>query len=392
MKIKIKIISKNKKMNFKKSSGNEGLIKMKANNKLDNLKSDFFLEKIINNFSKKRALKFLKYNKKTQKRIQYNINNYKEYCENYSSIEIEVIPAKGKYGKFIDINKEDRSYYHIYFNNNRKTEVKRTSIKKNKKIKLISIKIDCQVKSFKNLFYNCKCIESINFKQFARNNITDMSYMFYGCSSLKELNLSNFNTNNVTNISFMFYECSSLEGLNLSKFNTCKVKDMSYTFSSCSLLKELNLTNFNTSNVINIADMFYKCSSLKKLNISNFKTDSVTNMREMFRECSLLEELNLQNFNTDHVDNMIGMFAFCEKLKKLNISNFNFTNISNTYNTNGMFYKCELLLDLNISNVNFNDEIYINELFNGCSDILIMSIQTKFKNDEDIEYDFSNYL
>ena len=122
-------------MNFIKSSGNEGLIKMKANNKLDNLKSDFFLEKIINNFSKKRALKFLKYNKKTQKRIQYNINNYKEYCENYSSIEIEIIPAKGKYGKFIDINKEDRSYYHIYFNNNRKTEVKRTSIKKIKRLK-----------------------------------------------------------------------------------------------------------------------------------------------------------------------------------------------------------------------------------------------------------------
>ena len=47
----------------------------------------------------------------------------------------------------------------------------------------------------------CECIESINFKKFYRNNITDMSCMFRGCSSLKDLNLKNFNTNNVTNMS-----------------------------------------------------------------------------------------------------------------------------------------------------------------------------------------------
>ena len=76
------------------------------------------------------------------------------------------------------------------------------------KIKVI---IDYQVKSFKELFYWCKCIESINFKKFYRNNITDMSWMFNGCSSLKELNLNNFNTNNVTNMSYMFYGCSSFK-------------------------------------------------------------------------------------------------------------------------------------------------------------------------------------
>ena len=71
------------------------------------------------------------------------------------------------------------------------------------KIKII---IDYQVKSFKELFSGCYYIESINFKKFYRNNITDMSYMFAGCSSLKELNLNNFNTNNVTNMSDMFIQ------------------------------------------------------------------------------------------------------------------------------------------------------------------------------------------
>ena len=50
-------------------------------------------------------------------------------------------------------------------------------------------------------------IESIKFKKFIRNNVTNMSYMFYGCSSLKEINLNNFNTNNVTDMSDMFSGC-----------------------------------------------------------------------------------------------------------------------------------------------------------------------------------------
>ena len=82
-------------------------------------------------------------------------------------------------------------------------------INENEKIEIIKIKIDYQIKSLEKLFYNCKCIESIKFKKFHRNNLTDMSYMFSGCSSLKELNLNNFNTNNVTNMSDMFSGCSN---------------------------------------------------------------------------------------------------------------------------------------------------------------------------------------
>ena len=78
---------------------------------------------------------------------------------------------------------------------------------KHEKVIIIKIIIDYQVKSFKELFYNCNYIESIFFKKFYRNNITNMHYMFCGCSSLKELNLNNFNTNNVINMNSMFSEC-----------------------------------------------------------------------------------------------------------------------------------------------------------------------------------------
>ena len=114
---------------------------------------------------------------------------------------------KGKYGKFININEEDKQYFHIYFNDNKEKEIENTSLNSNDNISKISIIIDYQFKSFSGLFYYCNCIESIKFKKFYRNNVTDMRGMFFGCSSLKELNLNNFNTNNVTDMRCMFGGC-----------------------------------------------------------------------------------------------------------------------------------------------------------------------------------------
>ena len=39
--------------------------------------------------------------------------------ETFTPIEIEIILAKGKYGRYIDINENDKLYYHIYFNDNK---------------------------------------------------------------------------------------------------------------------------------------------------------------------------------------------------------------------------------------------------------------------------------
>ena len=69
--------------------------------------------------TKIKKLVIVKYNKKIQNRLNLNVNDYKECCK----IEIEIIPTKDKYGKFIDINKNDKLYYHIYFNDN-KEEIK----------------------------------------------------------------------------------------------------------------------------------------------------------------------------------------------------------------------------------------------------------------------------
>ena len=52
--------------------------------------------------------------------IDVYIYSYKAYSETKTSIELDIIPMKGKYGEFISINEEDKKYIHIYFNDNQK--------------------------------------------------------------------------------------------------------------------------------------------------------------------------------------------------------------------------------------------------------------------------------
>ena len=138
--------------------------------KLENIKSKYILQIIFDNFKKKKFLELIKYNKNLQQKIDLNINKYKEYSEIYSTIEIEIIPIKLNFGKFINIDSSEREYYHIYFNNEDK-EIERTSLYINDEVTNIKIIIDYKATTFEKLFAGCKCIESIYFKQFANTNI-----------------------------------------------------------------------------------------------------------------------------------------------------------------------------------------------------------------------------
>ena len=131
---------------------------------LRNLQSDYFIQKFFGYMSEKKYLETIRYNKSIQKRINININHYKAYSEEYSSIELDIMPTKGKYDNFINIKKKDKKYFHIYFNDNKKKEIKNTSLYKDDNVSKISIIIDYQIKSFSELFFNCGCIESIKFK------------------------------------------------------------------------------------------------------------------------------------------------------------------------------------------------------------------------------------
>ena len=102
--------------------------KIGLKNIFKNLKSDFFIQKVLYNLLKKKSLDIIKYNKNIKDRIIISIKDYKEYSEIYSSIEIEIKPVNNKDGEFINIDKENEKYYHIYFNDN-KEENKKISFK-----------------------------------------------------------------------------------------------------------------------------------------------------------------------------------------------------------------------------------------------------------------------
>ena len=230
---------------YKLSNAKKIELNQSKSNIFENINSKYILEQILNNLGRNKSLSMIKYNKKLHIKLDININTYKEYVEIFSPIEIEIIPNKIYYGIFINFPKQkDELYYHIYFDNNTK-EVKRNYLLNNENISKIKIIIDYQITSFSGLFYNCKCIKSIDFKKFNRININNMSFMFWSCLFLKNVYFSNFNTIKVTDMSSMFSRCSSLEEIDLSQFNTNNVTDMSCMFSECSSLKYLNLSNFN---------------------------------------------------------------------------------------------------------------------------------------------------
>ena len=84
-----------------------------SNNQLKNVKSHYIIQKIFEYMTERKSLLAIRYNKSIQKRINISFNHYKDYSEIKSSIELDIIPMKGKYGKFININEEDKKYFHI---------------------------------------------------------------------------------------------------------------------------------------------------------------------------------------------------------------------------------------------------------------------------------------
>ena len=121
-------------MKSKIISKEEELKQTKIRNEFEKIKSDYFLKKMFDIVKKNKSLGIMKYNKKLQKRFNLNINDYKEYSQLYTPIEIEIKLAFRKYGKFINVPDKEKEYYHFYFDESNE-EIKRNYLKKMRKLK-----------------------------------------------------------------------------------------------------------------------------------------------------------------------------------------------------------------------------------------------------------------
>ena len=79
----------------------EKMNSIKLKNKLINIKSCYIMKKIFDIMPKRIYLEIVKYNINIQKRLNINIDNYKDFSEKYSSIELEIIPIQNKYGNLL---------------------------------------------------------------------------------------------------------------------------------------------------------------------------------------------------------------------------------------------------------------------------------------------------
>ena len=119
------------------------LIQNKPVSLLEKIQSEYFLKIIFLNLSKKKLLFTVKYNKRLQNHLNINKGDYIKFCEEYTPIEIELIPSEGKSGKFINMIKK-KSYYHIYFNDSQE-EIKKNYLDENDKVKKIRIILDFHI-------------------------------------------------------------------------------------------------------------------------------------------------------------------------------------------------------------------------------------------------------
>jgi len=65
-------------------------------------KNNNIFKKVFSYLNKKIFLEIAKYNKKIKNKLSLDINGYKEGTFKYSSIEIEIIPIKSNYVRFIN--------------------------------------------------------------------------------------------------------------------------------------------------------------------------------------------------------------------------------------------------------------------------------------------------
>ena len=154
---------------------------------LNKIRSSYILLKVLKHLPKNNYLNIFKYNKKYQKKFYLSFDSYKRY---YNEIEIELIPDKNELMLINDIDefihiaeKEDKSFYHIYFDNI-KEEVKRNYIKKDENISEMKVVIDMDVKTIAKLFSECGCLKEIEFIKFNGTDFVDYKNMFESCSNL----------------------------------------------------------------------------------------------------------------------------------------------------------------------------------------------------------------
>ena len=329
-------------------------------------------------------------------KIKYILKKFNESKEGIVTYEIKDNNSRIKiFGKdFVQNNKENC----FIFKNNTIFDIDEyysiNKEKKNFQIKLITSE---NMKSLKNMFFDCVSLLSFpSMSEWNTTNITDMSGIFNNCTQLQSLpDISKWNTENVSDMSYMFNNCSSLRFLpDISKWNTKNVDNMSYMFNNCSSLQFLpDISKWNTKNVFYLNSIFENCKALKKLpDINKWDTINTISINNIFNNCiSLIDLPDISKWKTSRLTDINSIFCNCRNLKYIpDISKWDTQNIKYL---NNVFENCESLTELpDISDWNISNAISLNKLFSNCKSLMTLPDISKWDMSKvkDMSYLFYN--
>ena len=97
---------------------------IKNTNTYKKIKSNYILKEIFDNLSEKKLLKIIKVNKNIQKCLNKGLKYYKNFYERIE-IELELLKKATYPNTFINYQKKNENYFHIYFDNDMKKKSKK---------------------------------------------------------------------------------------------------------------------------------------------------------------------------------------------------------------------------------------------------------------------------
>ena len=173
------------------------------------IKSKYILQKIFSYINQNKYLEIIRHNNALQTRLNITLKDYETFYKDYNQIEIEIKPIEyiEKREYFINCENEDKSFFHIYFDDEKEERNQFFLGEQESKVSKIIIKIDIGLKSLERLFDSIFILKEVTFIKFNRKDFTNMSKMFNMCINLTKINLEKCRTDNVIDMSFIFCSC-----------------------------------------------------------------------------------------------------------------------------------------------------------------------------------------
>lgn len=249
---------------------------------------------------------------------------------------------------------------------------------------------------FTQAFRGCSALTSASGIQFTGITGSGSTYraltvtgMFRGCTNLTTPPTKGEGRYRLTNLSYAFYGCRSLTSLDIGEFNIGG--DGSYAFEDCQALTDIagpNNLKFNGyAQSTNLSRMFFRCYALEKV-LFQYSGDSTSfigstsngcKFNSTFYGCTALEKICgsdspviLALYPTD----LSSMFRDCTSLTGIKgLEIYRATNFSGKISMASMFNGCSSLTTMNINTARYTvSPSNINAAFKGCTNLTTFSI------------------